>query len=324
MPVIEVNNVSKEFKVLQRPKGVLPSLKSLFHRSYTKKRAVDGISFSINQGEVVGYLGLNGSGKSTTIKMLTGILVPTTGTVLINGKEPFNNRQENAKKIGVVFGQRSQLYWSLPMEETFDLYRKIYKVDVKKFEKNKEYLVDMLDMKQFLRTPVRQLSLGQRMRAELVVALLHDPDILYLDEPTIGLDIFTKQKIREFIRELKCTRKTTIILTTHDMDDIEETCDRIITIDNGCKIYDGDLQEFKDAYSYGHTLIIDFQDEQEKEFDSRLKLVNKEGNQIQFSFDKREIAIAEVISSITQKYEIKDLSIIEPKIEDAIRQLLSK
>lgn len=323
MDIIQVNNVSKEFKVFQRPKGLIPSLTSLFHRQYVTRKAVDQISFQIRKGELVGYIGSNGAGKSTTIKMLSGILLPTDGTIKVNGIEPYKNRKENASKIGVVFGQRTQLYWNLPMEETFDLFRKIYKIDLNLFKKNVDLYVDLLEMQEFLRTPVRQLSLGQRMRAELVVSLLHDPDILYLDEPTIGLDVMIKQKIRTFIREIRNEKGTTVILTTHDMDDIELICDRIITIDQGKILFDGTIYEFKEKYSQGNILIIEFDDQKPKNIDPRIKTVKVEGFKIWFQLNLDEISIAEAISSITKKYEINDISIIEPTVEDAVKEIYS-
>lgn len=324
MNLIEVDNVSKEFQIFQRPKGLIPSLRSLITRKYITKTAVDQISFNITRGELVGYIGSNGAGKSTTIKMLSGILLPTKGKIKVDGIEPYKNRKENARKIGVVFGQRSQLYWNLPMEETFDLYRRIYKVNYKQFKNNVNLYVELLEMKDFLRTPVRQLSLGQRMRAELVVSLLHDPDILYLDEPTIGLDVMVKQRIRKFIREIRTYKDTTVILTTHDMDDIEQICDRIITIDNGKILFDGTTQQFKEAYSQGNMLIVEFVDHKTKQFDNRLEVIKEDGLKKWFLINKNEIGIAEAIATITRNYEIKDINIVEPKVEDSVKEMYEK
>ncbi|WP_069325716.1 ABC transporter ATP-binding protein, partial [Paenibacillus nuruki] len=276
--IIEVKNVYKQFKISEREKGLFNSVKSLFTNNYHIKKAVDNISFSIKKGEIVGYIGANGAGKSTTIKMLSGILVPSSGSVLIDGLVPYENRKENAKKIGVVFGQRSQLYWNLPMEETFDLYKKIYKIPENDFIYNVEFYVDLLEMSPFLRTPVRQLSLGQRMRAELVVALLHNPEILYLDEPTIGLDVVVKQKIRKFIKEINKEKDLTVILTTHDMDDIEQICNRIITIHGGEIVYDGSLDQFKNSYSMGHQIIIEYVNDDVQIKDPRLKIITNDKN----------------------------------------------
>ncbi|MGE5606387.1 MAG: ABC transporter ATP-binding protein, partial [Bacteroidota bacterium] len=260
MAFIEVNQVSKEFQVYIRRKGFGNAVKSLFWRPYEVKKAVENISFRMNQGEVVGYIGPNGAGKSTTIKMLAGILYPTSGEILVNGRIPYENRKENARRIGIVFGQRSQLYWDLPMEETFELYQKIYRIGERQFRQNLDFFVELLDMKEFLRRPVRQLSLGQKMRANLAVALLHDPEIIYLDEPTIGLDVVAKERIRRFIKEVNQEKKTTVILTTHDMTDIEKVCDRIIMIDHGRILHDGPLAGFIEQNSGGHMLTVTFSD----------------------------------------------------------------
>ena len=316
--LIEVKEVSKHFKIHERQKGFLKSIQSLFQNNYVTKKAVDDISFSINKGEIVGYIGANGAGKSTTIKMLSGILVPTSGKITIDGIVPYERRKENASKIGVVFGQRSQLYWNLPMEETFDLYKKIYKIPEGIFKKNVEFYIELLDMGSFLRSPVRQLSLGQRMRAELVVALLHDPQILYLDEPTIGLDVVVKQKIRTFIKEINKDRKLTVILTTHDMDDIEQICNRIITIHGGKLVYDGSIDKFKNQYSMGHQIIVDFADDDILINDERLKIISSDNKRKVISFDKNQIKIAEVLQILSTNNEILDLQLKEPDIEDAV------
>lgn len=321
MSLIELEHVSKEFKIFKREKGVKAALGSLLHRKYEIKRAVNDVSFSIAKGELVGYIGSNGAGKSTTIKMLSGILVPTEGTVLIDGRAPYRNRKENARKIGVVFGQRSQLYWNLPVEETFELYRKMYKVDRARFKRNLDFYVELLDLSGMLRSPVRQLSLGQRMRAELVIALLHDPEILYLDEPTIGLDLLVKQKIREFIRQVNREKNTTVILTTHDMDDIEQICDRIITIDRGEIVYDGSREQFKKRFSAGHVLTVDFKREPLPFGDPRLEIVKSEGQRQILRFDKERIGMDEVLAILSRCGDIVDLQIKEPEIEEAVGNL---
>lgn len=316
--IIEVENVSKEFKINQRKKGIVKSIQSLFQNEYTIKKAVDDISFKIKKGEIVGYIGTNGAGKSTTIKMLSGILVPTSGEIKVNSIIPYENRKENAKRIGVVFGQRSQLYWNLPMEETFDLYKKIYKIPNEAFNRNVKFYIELLEMESFLRSPVRQLSLGQRMRAELVVALLHDPEILYLDEPTIGLDVIVKQKIRTFIREINKEKQVTVILTTHDMDDIEQISNRIITIKEGKIVYDGSLNEFKNKYSMGHQIIVDFAKENIVIDDERLNVIESDKNRKIISFNKKIISVTEVLQILTTQNEVLDLQLKEPDIEDAV------
>lgn len=321
MSLIHVEDVTKEFRVGNREKGVTSAMKTLFKRDYNIKTAVKNLSFQIEEGEIVGYIGSNGAGKSTTIKMLSGILVPTSGNVLVDGLIPYRNRKVNATKIGVVFGQRTQLYWNLPMEETFDLYRKIFKVDPVQFKKNVAFFIELLEMQPFLRTPVRQLSLGQRMRAELVVSLLHDPKILYLDEPTIGLDIFVKQKIRKFIRELNQEKNTTIILTTHDMDDIDQICNRVITIEKGEKVFDGSIDRFKDTYSVGHKLTVTFKEKNIDINDPRLRVIERSGNTVTFLLNKQEFSITEYLAIISNIEEIEDIKIMEPNIEEAVKNL---
>lgn len=322
MSLIQVNNVNKEFRISKRQKGITSSLKALVKREYTTKHAVKNLSLNIAEGEIVGYIGSNGAGKSTTIKMLSGILVPSSGSLVVDGLVPYKNRKVNAKKIGVVFGQRSQLYWNLPMEETFDLYKKIYKINPTMFKQNVDFFIELLEMQTFLRTPVRQLSLGQRMRAELVISLLHDPKILYLDEPTIGLDILVKQKIRKFIRQLNTEKKTTVILTTHDMDDIDQVCNRVITIEKGEKTFDGSLDKFKSMYSVGHKLIVIFKEINKNRInDSRLKILDSAGNRMVFIFKKEEISIPECLSVVSEIGEIVDIQITEPNIEEAVENL---
>lgn len=321
MSLIRLEQVTKSFRTQQRASGLKASLKSLIKRDYITKHAVHELSFQINKGELIGYIGANGAGKSTTIKMMTGILVPTSGSITVDGRNPYKHRKENAKKIGVVFGQRSQLYWNLPMEETFELYKKIYKIEQHIYRRNVDFYVELLEMNHFLTTPVRQLSLGQRMRAELVVALLHDPEILYLDEPTIGLDVHVKEKIRLFINEINKTKHTTVILTTHDMNDIDAVCNRIITINEGQLIYDGSIDQFKQSFSTGHKLIVEFTTTQPQINDPRLKLIDSNENQFTFLINKDEISMSDAISSLATTNNIIDLKISEPNIEEAVKSL---
>lgn len=260
MSLIEFENVSREFKIANIEKGVAGTVKSLFHREYTIKKAVDDISFQIESGEVVGYIGANGAGKSTTIKLLSGILYPTNGKVLVDGISPYEKRKQNASQIGVVFGQRSQLFWDLPFVDTLNLYKKMYSIPDDIFERNYHYFIDLLDMQEFIKQPARQLSLGQKMKANIMVSMLHDPKILYLDEPTIGLDVVTKRKLRECIKEINRDKKTTIILTTHDMNDIEAVCNRLILIDKGKKLFDGSMNMFRETYATGLEFELEFPD----------------------------------------------------------------
>lgn len=241
-PIISVEHLLKEFKTSKKYPGLKGTIQSLFTNEKIIKRAVDDISFSINEGEIVGYIGGNGAGKSTTIKMLAGILVPTSGKCFVKGIEPYKNRQKNAQNIGVVFGQRTQLWWDLPLIESFTVLKGIYQVSNDDYEKRMEFINDVLEIEEFENNPVRTLSLGQRMRADVAAAFIHNPKVLYLDEPTIGLDVVVKDKMRKAIRELNRNFKTTIILTTHDMVDIEELCNHIIIIDNGKIIFNDMLQ----------------------------------------------------------------------------------
>lgn len=246
--MIEVNHISKEFVSPKKYPGLKGAIKGLFSNEKVRKLAVDDISFSIGDGEIVGYIGSNGAGKSTTIKMMTGILTPSKGECLVNGVNPSKNRMQNAQNIGVVFGQRTQLWWDLPLSESYTILKEIYNVSDEDYKSRMEFLNKVLDLPEFFDRPVRTLSLGQRMRADLGAALIHNPKVLYLDEPTIGLDLVVKDKIREAIREINEEFNTTVILTTHDIGDIEELCSRIIIIDEGKKIYDGGLDELKDTF----------------------------------------------------------------------------
>lgn len=246
--MIKIENVSKEFVSPKKYPGLKGAIKGLFSTEKVIKKAVDDISFSIEKGEIVGYIGSNGAGKSTTIKMMTGILTPTKGTCMVNGLDPSKNRRKNAKNIGVVFGQRTQLWWDLPLSESFTVLKEIYDVSDEDYEQRMEFLNEVLELRDFFDKPVRTLSLGQRMRADLGAALLHNPKVLFLDEPTIGLDLVVKDNMRKAIKEINEKYQTTVILTTHDIEDIEELCSRIIIIDEGKKIYDGSLQQLKETY----------------------------------------------------------------------------
>jgi len=239
MKLIEARGLTKEFRIFSRSEGVMGAFRDLFHRKYRVLRAVDEIDFAVDRGEMVGYIGANGAGKSTTIKMLTGILVPTAGTVTVNGYVPHKQRESYTKGIGVVFGQRSQLWWDIAVIESFKLLRRIYDVPRADFNRRLQQFDDILGLSSFLNLPVRKLSLGQRMRCDLAAALLHNPAILFLDEPTIGLDVLAKSKIREFLKEINNEFKTTVILTTHDLGDIEALCPRVAIIDQGKMLYDG-------------------------------------------------------------------------------------
>lgn len=324
MAIISVNHVCKEYKVYKGASDEKNWLKSLFNRKYEIKQAVKDISFSIDKGEIVGYVGPNGAGKSTTIKMLTGILQPTSGDIHINGLVPYMSRKENAMNIGVVFGQRSQLYWDLPMMDTFDLHKKMYKIDEKRFRENVDFFVQALNMGEFVNRPVRQLSLGQRMRAEFSVALLHDPEIVYLDEPTIGLDIVSKKTIRSFIRDVNQEKKTTFLITTHDMGDIEEVCERLILIDHGSKQYDGNLNAFKQQYITNDRIEFTFEQHHaatcDMDYDGMEIRITGEGKG-QVIFDNKLYSSMDVMKMLMKTFNITDMHSYEYNIEDVLTQL---
>ena len=250
-PIITVHELRKHFKVNKHHRGGMGALRNLFTRETQLVRAVDGISFDVNAGELVGYLGPNGAGKSTTLKMLTGLLVPTSGELRANGHVPWRERKTYVARIGAVFGQRSTLWWDLPVIESLDLLQHIYRVEAQRFKRNLDEFIELLEMQPFINTPVRSLSLGQRMRADLCAALMHNPDLLFLDEPTIGLDVVAKERMRQFIRHVNRERGTTVLLTTHDLSDVEKLCERVIIIDHGKLLYDGALSTLRDRFG-GH------------------------------------------------------------------------
>ncbi|MBG9549183.1 ABC transporter ATP-binding protein [Cytobacillus firmus] len=321
MPVIEVEHLMKDFMIAKRETGFLGAVKSLVKREYIKKEAVKDISFSINEGEMVGYIGPNGAGKSTTIKMLTGILVPTSGSVKVNGIIPYENRQENAKNIGVVFGQRTQLWWDLPTIESFELLKEIYQVPDKRYKENMETFTGILGLDEFLNTPVRQLSLGQRMRADIAASLLHDPPILFLDEPTIGLDVVAKEKMRTFIKEINKERSITVILTTHDMEDIEKLCERMILIDHGQKVYDGEIAVVKERFGKTRTLIVDLEESSRSLKLRGGEVFKEEASRFWIRFNRDEVSASGLIAQITETHNIKDLTVEEPAIESIISRI---
>lgn len=325
--MIEVKNLTKEFKVNKKYPGFKGAIKSFFSREYTIKKAVDDVSFTINDGEIVGYIGANGAGKSTTIKMMTGILTPTSGEVLVNGVIPYKDRKKNAYNIGVVFGQRTQLWWDLPLSESFTLLKEIYEVDDKSYEDRMKFLCDVLDLNEFMLSPVRTLSLGQRMRADIAAALINNPKIIYLDEPTIGLDVVVKEKVRQAIKEIKKQYGTTVILTTHDLSDIEELCDRIIIIDKGKKIYDGGIKEIKDKYGYMTTAEISVKENKQININDNFKLEEdnlnykfEEGKLI-ITFNKNKVSSTEIIQYIMSNMNVVDFKINETSIEDIIKKI---
>ncbi|MCP1123381.1 ATP-binding cassette domain-containing protein [Bacillus sp. 3103sda1] len=326
--MIEVKSVTKSYKILERKPGVMGAIKALIKRKYYDKQAVKPISFSVEKGEMVGYIGFNGAGKSTTIKMLCGILTPDTGEIKVNGIIPYKNRQENAKNIGAVFGQRTQLAWDIPVRESFELLKHVYEIPETKYQEMLHLFEDVLDLGALMLLPVRQLSLGQKMRCELAAAFLHQPSVVFLDEPTIGLDIDVKVKIRSFIKEMNKKLDATVILTTHDMQDIEELCQRIIIIDKGSIIYDGDLQDLKNRFSYNRILSLELEEHTIFEIPVSLQndiVIHKSEaenlSHVELSFHTKTVSSEFVLSELARHNKISDLTISNPKLETIIKDL---
>ena len=319
MYAVELDDARKTFAVYR----ARPGAKALgrLRRERTLVHAVDGVSFTVAPGEMVGYVGPNGAGKSTTVKMLTGILVPSSGLVRVLGLEPTRQRVELARRIGVVFGQRTQLWWDLPLIDSFELLRHIYRIPEDRYRRNLASFTGVLDLEPFLATPVRQLSLGQRMRGDLAAALLHEPEMLFLDEPTIGLDVVAKARIREFLADVNRERGTTVLLTTHDMDDIERLCRRMLVIDHGRVIYDGDLEKLRRRFGGESVLIVDLEEPgPEIEVDGA-RFERMEGPRQWLRFRRDEVTAAALISSVASKVKLQDLAITDPAIEDVVRRI---
>ena len=342
--MIEVKNVSKEFVSPKKYPGLKGAIKGLFSNEKVSKIAVDDISFSIKKGEIVGYIGSNGAGKSTTIKMMTGILTPTKGECLVDGLNPSENRKQNAQNIGVVFGQRTQLWWDLPLSESFTILKEIYDVSDEMYQSQMEFLNEVLGLQEFFDKPVRTLSLGQRMRADLGAALLHNPKVLYLDEPTIGLDLVVKDNIRKAIKEINEKYQTTVILTTHDIGDIEELCSRIIIIDEGKKIYDGTLEHLKDTYGSKRKVVLEVKN---VEAVQKLNLAETLGLQIDatnitgevvenaaytadldtdkkiytVTFDKHKLQAPQILSAVMEVTEVTDIKLQETELAEIVKEI---
>ncbi len=321
MALIEVENIVKEFKVIKKKKGVKGSVAALFKPEKFTVRAVDDISFEIEEGDIVGYIGPNGAGKSTTVKMLTGILYPTSGSIRIGGISPQHDRKSVVRKLGVVFGQRTQLYWDLRLGETFELLKRVYNVENSKYEENLRLMNEVLNINEFMNIPVRQLSLGQRMRGDLAAAMIHSPSILFLDEPTIGLDIEVKHSIRRLITEINRQQGVTVILTTHDLDDVEQLCKRLIVINHGKIAEDGPLQDIIDRMAPYRILAIELAKPQFDLFHPSAEVIRNKDLQVWFRFDKNKISASDLIYDLSKVYAIRDLSVKEPDIEDMIREI---
>ena len=328
--MIEVRNVTKEFKKTIKDPGLKGSLKSLVHKKVETVKAVDDISFSVAEGEILGFIGPNGAGKSTAIKMLTGILTPTEGQIVINGQVPYKNRKKYVKEIGVVFGQRTQLWWDLPLTETFTVLKEIYQIDDKAFKDRMDFLNQVLELDPFINSPVRTLSLGQRMRADIAASMIHNPKVLFLDEPTIGLDVVVKDNIRKAIAEINKNEKTTIILTTHDISDIELLCKRIVMIDKGKKVYDGALDKMKEKYGKMREIHINLKsaaDMDKLELAVKFNLegddleIKVDGNKAVVKFNSSKVQVSDMLSYILATITVKDIAVSEADIEEIIRRL---
>jgi ABC-2 type transport system ATP-binding protein len=317
--VIQVENLSKHFTVRNPQKGNLALFKNFVSRDSKILKAVDDVSFSINRGEIVGYLGPNGAGKSTTIKMLTGLLVPTSGHLEVNGFVPWKSRQAYVSRIGAVFGQRSTLWWDLPVIESLELLQFIYKIPSATFKQNLEHFTQILGLDEFINSPARSLSLGQRMRADLCAALLHNPDLLFLDEPTIGLDVVAKERIREFILHINATRETTVVLTTHDLADVQKLCKRAMIIDHGKLLFDGTLETLQTRFGGMRQLVVDFAESYAALEIDGANLVSRDGNRAVYAFSREVLSASELIRRLSERYSIQDISVLEPDIEVTIR-----
>lgn len=322
--MISAKNLSKSFIKYEKEPGIKGMLKAFFKVKKIEKKAVNSISFEIDKGEIVGYIGANGAGKSTTIKMLAGILTPTSGEILVDGINPKKERIKNAYNIGVVFGQRTQLWWDLPLGETYQILKEIYNVSDQDYEERMAFFNDVLDINSFIKSPVRTLSLGQRMRADIAASLLHNPKVLFLDEPTVGLDIIAKQKMRDAIKLMNKRFQTTVILTTHDLDDIEELCKRIIIIDEGVIIYDGSIDKIKKDYGYMRKVVFEIKEDIEIDLNSRYGLkqedliINYEPNKMIVQFNKNKKSVSEITHDVMQHAFVTDIAISETSIEDIV------
>lgn len=316
--MIDVQILCKDYVMRRKEPGLRGAIRGLVRPEHTKIHAVSDLSFHIDDGEIVGFIGPNGAGKSTTIKMMSGILTPTKGCVLIDGRDISKHRKEVVRNIGVVFGQRSQLNWDLRLGESFELLKHIYQIDQSDYDRTIDDLDSILGIREIIDKPVRQMSLGQRMKGDLVASMLHSPGVLFLDEPTIGLDVSAKYALRKFIKEINKTRRTTVILTTHDLGDIQELCERLIIINHGVMMEDGRLSEIVDRIAPYKTLVVEYYDESAPEHD-RCEMTEHSGNVAKYRFVKNEVTAAEIIADLSRIKTIKDVSIEEAGIDDIIK-----
>jgi len=321
MDIICVKELCKSYKVVKRNSGFKNAIKSFFKREYEEIKAVDNITFTVKEGEIVGYIGPNGAGKSTTIKMLSGILKPDIGEILINEMNPVVDRIKYVREIGVVFGQKSQLWWDIPAAESFDLLKDIYKIPDVEYNKTRNELVSLLELEEVIKIPVRQLSLGQRMKCELVASLLHNPKILFLDEPTIGLDAISKVVVRDFIKKINKEKKVTVILTTHDMADIETLASRVIVIGHGKKLYDGSISDIKKKYSKEKIVEIYYDKMKKIPKIDNTEIISNENNIMRIKIDSSKVSVSKITMEYSKVCEIRDINVILQNIDDIIYKL---
>ena len=320
-PQIVVEDLRKTFDVAVRRVGIVGALAGVMRREHRRVHALAGLSFSMGTGEMIGLIGPNGAGKSTLVKILSGVLVPSSGRCEVGGRVPWRMRVEHVRGIGVVFGQRTQLWWDLPVAESFDLLRDIYRVDALAYRRALDELVDRLDLAELLDVPVRQLSLGQRMRCDLAASLLHAPPILFLDEPTIGLDAVAKLAVRSFVRRLNRERGVTVILTTHDMDDIEALCSRVMVISDGRILTDGTLDDLRARVTTERHLIVDLEDESASMEDEDARVVSRIGARVVLAFEPARVPPAVLVGRIAARHAVRDLRIEDPPIEEIVARI---
>jgi ABC-2 type transport system ATP-binding protein len=324
MALIKAENLSKDFRIYQRGDGIKGYLKSFIKREYEKVQAVENLKLEIDEGEMIGYIGSNGAGKSTTVKMLTGILEPSSGKIEVDGRNPHKQRKKNAMNIGVVFGQKTQLWWDLPVKESFKLLKEIYEVSDADYDDRIEVFDIVLQLSDFWDQPVRKLSLGQKMRCELAAAFLHYPKIVYLDEPTIGLDVAVKERIRDFIKKMNREENITVMLTTHDIGDIEDLCERVVVLDEGKKIYDGDLDSLVNRFT-SRRLVMDIRNEDSFQIEMEgIQEIEKDDGHVEIVFDREKISASGLMREVLENYDVLDFQIKEPNIESVVKKVYNE
>lgn len=324
MSLIKAKNLDKTFRIYQRGEGLRGYLKSFISRDFEEVNAVGDLNLEIDEGEMIGYIGANGAGKSTTVKMLTGILEPSSGKIEVDGLDPHKHRKKNAMNIGVVFGQKTQLWWDLPVRESFKLLKEVYEVNEEDYEARIDEFDEVLQLSDFWDQPVRKLSLGQKMRCELAAAFLHHPKIVYLDEPTIGLDVAVKERIRNFIKKMNEEEEITVMLTTHDIGDIEDLCDRVVVLDEGRKIYDGELDTLVNRFT-SRRLVMELRDGEEFDLEMEgIKEVKREEGSVEVVFDRDKVSASDLMRKILDSYDVLDFRIREPDIESVVKKVYNE